>query len=94
MDEWMYKEAVRDTANAKNITGRYTVHLYFSSPEWHFGPSTGYRILQRIALKGRQDAATGTVRTHAGTAARRQISAHRTLRLRVLLRRPAAGIAG
>lgn len=58
----MYKEAGRDTDDAKNITGRYTVHLYFSSPEWHFGPSSGYRMIQRIALKGRHIVAGGEVR--------------------------------
>eukprot|EP00892_Ulva_mutabilis_P012817 jgi/Ulvmu1/9908/UM057_0065.1 len=60
VDEWMYREATRDSADRANITGRYTVHLYFSAPEWHFGASNGFRTLQRIELKGRKNAVNGT----------------------------------
>lgn len=62
VEEWVYREAVRNSSDSADILGRYTVHLYFSTPEWHFGPSSGYRILQRVALKGRETAANGTVR--------------------------------
>ena len=62
VDEWMYKESTRDSEDRTNITGRFSVHLYFSTPEWHFGRSNGYRTLQRVALKGRRNVVNGTVR--------------------------------
>lgn len=70
VDEWAYNEATKDRDDPQNITGRYSVHLYFSSPEWHFGRSNGYRILQRVALKGKHSTPNRSVRSPTPTHAR------------------------
>jgi hypothetical protein len=68
-DQWSYR---KKQAGSGGVESRATVHMYFSSPEWHFGKSAGHRILQRVEITGHIDDSAGNTST-----VRCQISAAR-----------------